>query len=88
MKKQRGGKILLLDEATSNLDGAGDAVIQQLLREEFRECTKIVVAHRLDTILDSDVIVVMDGGRVVEVGKPEMLLRSGGWFANLTKRKI
>jgi ABC-type multidrug transport system fused ATPase/permease subunit len=83
VKKELGGKILLLDEATSNLDGDGDAAVQKLLREEFTGCTTIVVAHRLDTILDSDIIAVMDEGTIVEVGKPEVLLGRNGWFTRL-----
>lgn len=83
VKRPHAGKIVLLDEATSNLDGDRDATVQKLLREEFGGCTMVVVAHRLDTILDSDVIVVMDEGRIVEVGDPRELLCRNGWLSRL-----
>ena len=57
-------KILLVDEATSNVDGKTDAIIQKLIRERFRDKTVITIAHRLETIMDSDRIIVMDEGRI------------------------
>jgi ATP-binding cassette, subfamily C (CFTR/MRP), member 1 len=65
--------VLVLDEATSNVDTETDQLMQRLIREEFRGYTIITVAHRLDTILDSDRIVVLNSGRIVEVGTPEEL---------------
>ena len=89
VKKQAcGSTILLLDEATSNVDAETDAVLQRVLREDFSGCTRVAVAHRIDTIMDSDVVVVMDSGRIVEVGAPADLLRNEeGWFSQLTKSK-
>ncbi|ETS74387.1 hypothetical protein PFICI_14253 [Pestalotiopsis fici W106-1] len=81
--KDRG--VLLLDEATSHVDQAAEEVLQRVVREEFANFTVIAVAHRLDTILESDVIVVMDAGRVVEVGQPRELIEKGQWFARLVK---
>ncbi|KAK0643329.1 putative ATP-binding cassette transporter [Cercophora newfieldiana] len=81
-------KIVLLDEATSNVDGETDAVMQRVVREEFTECTVITVAHRLDTIMGSDVILVMENGRIVETGPPGVLLRKDegrGEFARLVR---
>jgi ATP-binding cassette, subfamily C (CFTR/MRP), member 1 len=81
-------KIVLLDEATSNVDCDTDAVMQRVVREDFEGCTTITVAHRLDTIVGSDVIVVIEDGRIVEVGPPgELLNRDGGkgGFARLVK---
>lgn len=75
--------ILLLDEATSNVDQEAEAVLQRVVREDFRGYTVVAVAHRLETILDSDVVVVMDAGSVVEVGQPSDLIRRGGWLAGL-----
>jgi len=76
--------ILILDEATANVDKTTDAVIQSVIRERFVDCTVITIAHRLDTVIDSDMIVVMDAGRVVESGAPEELLAiEGGDFAQL-----
>ncbi|KAF6835949.1 ABC multidrug transporter [Colletotrichum plurivorum] len=67
-------RVVLLDEATSSLDRQTDEDVQRVLREEFGDCTVITVAHRLETIVDGDVVVVMDGGEVVEVGAPRELL--------------
>ena len=65
--------ILILDEATSNLDDATDAEVQRLLRDEFGGRT-ITVAHRLQTVVDYDAILVMAAGRLVEHGAPHDLL--------------
>jgi len=66
--------ILILDEATSNVDGDTDKLIQEIIREEFKGYTILTVAHRLDSIRDADLILVLDKGRVVEVGEPGVLL--------------
>jgi ATP-binding cassette, subfamily C (CFTR/MRP), member 1 len=79
------GKIILLDEATSNVDGQTDTMMQQVIREEFRDCTVLTVAHRINTIIDLDLIVVMDEGRIVETGKAEELLKRKGMFSKLVK---
>ncbi|KAJ2007628.1 hypothetical protein H4R26_000648 [Coemansia thaxteri] len=80
MRKQ--GKVLVLDEATADIDSESDLKMQQLIRREFRESTVITIAHRLETIMNSDRIVVMDRGEIVEVGQPqELLKRDGGAFA-------
>ncbi|KAE9378324.1 putative multidrug resistance protein [Stipitochalara longipes BDJ] len=77
------GRILVLDEATSNVDAETDQLMQRLIREEFKGYTIITVAHRLDTILDSDRIVVLEAGRVVEVGAPHVLLGRPSAFREL-----
>lgn len=66
--------ILVLDEATSNVDAKTDALMQRIIRDEFSRHTILSIAHRLDTIRDSDVIVVLNKGKVVEVGAPDDLL--------------
>ncbi|KAK9772774.1 putative ABC transporter [Seiridium cardinale] len=66
--------ILILDEATSNVDGETDKLMQRIIREEFSRHTILSIAHRLDTIRDADLIVVLDKGRLVEKGAPEELL--------------
>ncbi|KAK5992013.1 ABC multidrug transporter B [Cladobotryum mycophilum] len=87
-KNATGNRILLLDEATSNVDASTDAVLQKVVRDDFAGFTTLVVAHRLDTIMDSDAVVVMDEGRIVEFGNPEDLLRrDDGWFARLARAK-
>ncbi|KAI0136261.1 putative ATP-binding cassette transporter [Xylariales sp. AK1849] len=77
--------VLLLDEATSNLDLDTDTAIQGVIREHFEAWTTVTVAHRLNTIMGSDLIVVMDEGRVAEVGAPGALLEKNGNFAVMAK---
>ncbi|CAN7975421.1 unnamed protein product, partial [Ixodes persulcatus] len=67
-------KILVLDEATASVDMKTDLLVQQTLRDVMSGCTVLTVAHRLDTVLNSDRIVVMDQGRIIEVGIPAELL--------------
>lgn len=67
-------KILILDEATANCDAETDAKVQQHVRSYFSECTLLVIAHRLNTIMDSDRILVMDSGKVAELAPPLVLL--------------
>ncbi|KAJ2802129.1 Canalicular multispecific organic anion transporter 1 [Coemansia helicoidea] len=79
-------KVLVLDEATAAIDNATDAIIQQTIREEFKHCTVLTIAHRLNTVLDSDMILVMDGGRVGEYDTPQNLLQNeNGLFAKLVE---
>ncbi|XP_031344905.1 probable multidrug resistance-associated protein lethal(2)03659 [Photinus pyralis] len=66
--------VLVLDEATANMDPHTDKLIQQIIKETFCNCTVITIAHRLNTIMDSDKILVMDSGKVVEYDAPEALL--------------
>ena len=66
--------VLLLDEATSSCDAETDDIIQTALRNEF-SCTTLIIAHRLKTIMDSDMILVLDGGKVVEYDSPANLLK-------------
>lgn len=70
----RKDRILVLDEATANVDPKTDALIQRTIRERFVNSTVLTVAHRLRTVMDSDRIVVMDGGRIVEFDEPHVLL--------------
>ncbi len=80
-------KILLLDEATSALDAESEHLVQEALQKLMRGRTTIVVAHRLSTIRDSDLIVVLDKGRIVEQGKHmELLLRRSHYFLLISKQ--
>ncbi|EDW59850.1 probable multidrug resistance-associated protein lethal(2)03659 [Drosophila virilis] len=70
----RENRILVMDEATANVDPQTDALIQATIRNKFRECTVLTIAHRLNTIMDSDKVIVMDAGQMVEFGSPYELL--------------
>ncbi|XP_033150157.1 probable multidrug resistance-associated protein lethal(2)03659 [Drosophila busckii] len=70
----RENRILVMDEATANVDPQTDALIQATIRNKFRECTVLTIAHRLNTIMDSDKVLVMDAGQLVEFGAPYELL--------------
>ncbi|TYK05164.1 ABC transporter C family member 2-like [Cucumis melo var. makuwa] len=70
----RRSKILVLDEATAAVDVRTDALIQKTIREEFKSCTMLIIAHRLNTIIDCDRILVLEAGRVLEYNTPKLLL--------------
>ncbi|XP_017768863.1 PREDICTED: probable multidrug resistance-associated protein lethal(2)03659 [Nicrophorus vespilloides] len=72
----RNNKILVLDEATANIDRETDALIQKTIRRKFSECTVLTIAHRLNTIMDSDRILVMDSGQVIEFDSIANLLQN------------
>lgn len=79
----RGTKIIVLDEATSNLDRETEALMQESLMETFSHVTVITIAHRLETILNHDVVIVMGKGKILEAGSPGRLLRNKGEFASM-----
>ncbi|XP_017108719.1 multidrug resistance-associated protein 1 isoform X2 [Drosophila bipectinata] len=67
-------KVLVLDEATAAVDLETDDLIQKTIRTEFKECTVLTIAHRLNTILDSDKVIVLDKGQITEFASPTELL--------------
>nr|UCL51441.1 ABCC4 [Heliothis virescens] len=82
----RANRILVLDEATANVDPKTDEFIQRTIRTRFADCTVLTVAHRLNTIMDSDRVMVMDSGRLVEFDHPYRLLNNPeGHFTKMVK---
>ncbi|CAH1643464.1 unnamed protein product [Spodoptera littoralis] len=82
----RANRILVLDEATANVDPKTDEFIQRTIRTRFADCTVLTVAHRLNTIMDSDRVMVMDSGRLVEFDHPYLLLNNPeGHFTKMVK---
>ncbi|CAF1537136.1 unnamed protein product [Rotaria sp. Silwood1] len=67
-------KILVIDETTANVDNITDELIQRAIRDKFKECTVLIVAHRLRTVIDSDRIIVLSNGKLVEFNSPQVLL--------------
>lgn len=83
----RNNKVLVIDEATANVDLKTDQLIQRTIRTKFSQCTVLTIAHRLNTVIDSDRILVLDAGRVVEFDPPFTLLqRKESYFLQLVSK--
>ena len=80
--------VLILDEATSHLDAVNEQQIREALERLMEGRTTLVIAHRLSTVRDADVIVVLDRGRVAEQGSHDELLANGGLYAQLVRTQI
>lgn len=81
-------KLLILDEATSNLDTESERLIQQSLRTLMQGRTCFVIAHRLSTIAESDLIVVVEGGRIGQVGTHSDLMAMGGKYRSMVEQQV
>ena len=73
--------ILLLDEATSALDAESEILVQQGLNAAMQNRTTLMIAHRLSTVQKANRIVVLEHGRIVEIGSPSQLREQGGLYA-------
>jgi ATP-binding cassette subfamily B protein len=76
-------RVVILDEATAHLDSESEAAVQQALAQALRGRTSLVIAHRLSTVRQADMILVVDAGRIVERGTHDELLAAGGAYASL-----
>ncbi len=76
-------KVLILDDSTSAVDTATDALIRKALKEETPETTRIIIAQRVASVEDADVIIVLDGGRIVEQGSHDELIALGGIYSEI-----
>ena len=80
--------MLVLDEATSHLDAVNEAAVHSALQTLMRGRTTLIIAHRLSTVRNATQIVVMDAGRVVQVGDHETLLNQDGLYSRLVARQL
>ena len=80
--------ILILDEATSHLDAVNEFAVRRALEDLMAQRTTVVIAHRLSTVRDADQIVVLDEGRVVEIGDHDTLMRDAGLYAQLVGHQL
>ena len=80
--------VLILDEATSHLDAVNEQAVRGAMKVLMRDRITVVIAHRLSTIRDADQIIVLEEGRVVEVGAHDVLLKRGGLYAHLVSRQL
>jgi ATP-binding cassette, subfamily B, bacterial len=80
--------VVVLDEATAHLDSESEAAVQEALRQALRGRTSLVIAHRLSTVRDADVILVLDQGRIVERGTHRVLLSAGGLYEELYRTQF
>ncbi|XP_034604625.2 ABC transporter C family member 10, partial [Setaria viridis] len=79
-------RILVLDEATASIDNATDAILQKIIRTEFKDCTVITVAHRIPTVMNCSMVLAISDGKVVEYDKPMKLMETeGSLFGDLLK---
>ena len=77
--------ILIFDEATSSLDSESESSVQKAIEEVMKNRTSIIIAHRLSTVKNVDKIIVVDNGKIVEIGKHEDLIKSNNVYSKFIK---
>lgn len=83
----KNNRILVLDEATANVDRETDDIIQGMIRNNFTNCTTLTIAHRLNTVIDMDLILVLEAGQVIEFDSPNNLLQNHkGYFYSMVQQ--
>ncbi|CAG2109255.1 unnamed protein product, partial [Medioppia subpectinata] len=82
----RHNRVLVLDEATANVDHQTDALIQTTIRHKFSDCTVLTIAHRLNTIIDCDRVLVLDAGEIIEFDEPFVLLQRKGRLYDMCRK--
>ncbi|MEA2213720.1 MAG: ATP-binding cassette, subfamily bacterial, partial [Solirubrobacteraceae bacterium] len=80
--------IVVLDEATAHLDSESELAVQHALRTALAGRTSLVIAHRLSTVREADMILVVDGGRIVERGRHDQLIAAGGLYSELYRTQF
>ena len=81
-------KVIVIDEATANVDLRTDQLVQETIRNQLSDRTILTIAHRVDTIIDYDKIMVFDNGNIIEFDQPQALLTKGGYFAQLYQSHV
>ena len=76
-------KLILFDEATAKIDIKTEEKFQEVVNEEYKDCTMLIVAHRIQTVKDCDEIIVMDAGEIIERGSYQNLINKGGKFKEI-----
>lgn len=79
-------KIILFDEATAGIDPESDRLIQEVIKGKFHGCTILTIAHRLGTIIESDLVLLLDDGKVLEMGDPKELMQTDSEFKILASK--
>jgi ATP-binding cassette subfamily B protein len=80
--------VVVLDEATAHLDSESEAAVQRALATALVGRTSLVIAHRLSTVRDADLILVVDSGRIVEQGRHDDLIEAGGLYSDLYRTQF
>jgi ABC-type multidrug transport system fused ATPase/permease subunit len=81
-------KVLIMDEATAHVDSESDGMIQRIVLEYFKETTVISIAHRLESIMGFDKVIVLENGHMVECGSPSLLLEQKGKFYHFSESMV